>query len=111
MSEFSSLPPRSFVDPRDLKGGYTVSDRNGYHDYDSQNVVAVGGRAHAPLVLSVVLHHSENREGGPGLRLYSTSSTDHGRTWTPLAAIDDDDRQSHDGYQLVHTMPDGRERY
>lgn len=108
MSEFSPLPPRSFVDPRDLKGGYTVSDRNGY--YDSQNVVAVGGRAHAPLVLSVVLHHSENREGGPGLRLYSTSSTDHGRTWTPLAAIDDDDRQSHDGYQLVHRLPDGRER-
>jgi len=38
------------VDPRDLKGGHMVSDRNGY--YDSQNIVAVGGRNGAPLTLS-----------------------------------------------------------
>lgn len=101
-------PAARRTDPRDLKAGWTVSDRNGY--YDSQNVVAVGGRDGRPLVLSVVLHHSENREGGPGLRLYGTRSTDRGRTWSPLAPIEDDARQSHDGYQWVHPGPDGRER-
>ncbi|GBL38563.1 hypothetical protein EMGBD1_22500 [Anaerolineaceae bacterium] len=102
-------PPAARVDPRDLKAGYVVSDRNGY--YDSQNIVAVGGRDGSTPVLCVVLHHSENHEGGPGLRLYSTRSTDLGRTWTPLLAIDDSlTRQSHDGYQLVHVRPDGSER-
>lgn len=102
------LPARSFVDPRDLKAGHVVSDRNGY--YDSQNIVAVGGRDGAPLVLSVVLHHSENREGGPGLALYSTRSTDRGRTWSALRPIDSPERQSHDGYQLVQRLADGTER-
>ena len=102
------LPARSFVDPRDLKGGHTVSDRNGY--YDSQNIVAVGGRNGAPLVLSVVLHHSENREGGPGLALFATRSTDRGRTWSALRPIDSSERQSHDGYQLVQRLADGTER-
>ena len=51
------------------------------------------------------------RSGGPGLRLYSTRSTDMGRTWAPLLVIDDSPtRQSHDGYQLVHLRPDGSER-
>ena len=83
-----------------------VSDRNGY--YDSQNIVVVGP-PDAPTY-SVVLHHSENREGGPGLQLYSTRSIDRGRSWTPLAAVDEPSRQSHDGYQLVQSLPDGRER-
>ena len=102
-------PPAARVDPRDLKAGYVVSDRNGY--YDSQNIVAVGGRNGTAPVLCVVLHHSENHEGGPGLRLYSTRSTDMGRTWAPLRVIDDSPtRQSHDGYQLVHVRPSGSER-
>lgn len=84
-----------------------VSDRNGY--YDSQNLVVVDGGDGAPS-LSVVLHHSENREGGPGLQLYSTRSADRGRTWTALAEIDAPERQSHDGYQLVHRRADGSER-
>ena len=101
--------PAARVDPRDLKAGYVVSDRNGY--YDSQNIVAVGGLDGSAPVLCVVLHHSENHEGGPGLRLYSTRSTDMGRSWTPLLLIDDSPtRQSHDGYQLVHVRPDGSER-
>ena len=59
--------PRDPRDPRDLKAGTIISERNGY--YDSQNIVAatIPGR-NAPI-LSVVLHHSENREGGPGLQL------------------------------------------
>ena len=86
-----------------------VSDRNGC--YDSQNIVAVGGQDGSAPVLCVVLHHSENHEGGPGLRLYSTRSTDMGRSWAPLLLIDDSPtRQSHDGYQLVHVRPDGSER-
>ncbi len=102
-------PPAARVDPRDLKAGHVVSDRNGY--YDSQNIVAVGGQNGSAPIFSVVLHHSENHEGGPGLRLYGTRSTDLGRTWSPLIAIDDSaTRQSHDGYQLVHLRPDGSER-
>lgn len=85
-----------------------VSDRNGY--YDSQNIVAVVGDGASSVAYSVVLHHSENREGGPGLQLFSTRSIDRGRTWTPLAPIDDPVHQSHDGYQLVQRLPDGRER-
>lgn len=84
-----------------------VSDRNGY--YDSQNVVETRDE-HGRGVLSVILHHSENREGGPGLRLYGTRSSDRGRTWTPLAAIEDPARQSHDGYQLVTRRADGGDR-
>ena len=89
-----------------MKSGWTVSDRNGY--YDSQNIVVVRG-ARGPEY-SVVLHHSENREGGPGLRLYSTRSTDLGRTWSPLSPVEDASRQSHDGYQLLHRRSDGHER-
>ena len=112
----------SRTDPRDLKAGWMVSDRNGY--YDSQNLVETRderGRS----VLSVILHHSENREGGPGLRLYGTRSYDRGRTWTPLEAVEDPARQSHhgrqlrepggarqshDGYQVVRRDAQGRER-
>jgi len=97
---------RSPVDPRDVKAGWVVSDRNGY--YDSQNIVVVRGEDGPEY--SVILHHSENREGGPGLRLYSTRSTDRGRTWTALQPVEDATRQSHDGYQLVHRTADGRER-
>ncbi len=104
-----ALPPyRGVMDPRDLKSGHVVSDRNGY--YDSQNIVAVGGDDGRSLVLSVVFHHSENREGGPGLRLFSTRSLDRGRTWSEPRAIESPERQSHDGYQLVHRPPDRPER-
>ena len=107
--EFLELPPPRRGDPRDVKTGFVVSDRNGY--YDSQNVVAVGGGGETPPVLSVILHHSENHEGGPGLRLYTTRSTDRGHTWSPLVAIEESrTRPSHDGYQLVHRRPDGNER-
>lgn len=94
------------VDPRDLTSGAVVSDRNGY--YDSQNIVAVGDPLHPTFVC--VLHHSENREGGPGLELSSTISTDGGRTWSALAPIDSPERQSHDGYQLVVIDQYGNER-
>ncbi|MGB8859472.1 MAG: sialidase family protein [Ilumatobacteraceae bacterium] len=105
----TELPPLVCrLDPRDLKAARVVSDRNGY--YDSQNIVAVRNTATGAEELSVVLHHSENREGGPGLRLLSTRSTDRGRTWTQLAQIDEPTRQSHDGYQLVHRRDDGSER-
>lgn len=103
----NEIPP--FVrreDPRDLKAGRVVSDRNGY--YDSQNIVAVVDDG--VEVLSVVLHHSENREGGPGLQLFATRSADRGRTWTALAPLETDERQSHDGYQLLHRDARGRER-
>ncbi|MFM7684312.1 MAG: sialidase family protein [Actinomycetota bacterium] len=102
------LPPYTpRTDPRDLKAGWFVSDRNGY--YDSQNIVAVT-EADGSLGLSVIFHHSENREGGPGLRLLSTHSTDRGRTWSMPTPVDDPVRQSHDGYQLLQRMPDGSER-
>ena len=103
------LPPARLVDSRDAKAGFVVSDLNGY--YDSQNIVAVGGRGTEPLVYSVVLHHTHNHEGGPGLRLYSTRSTDRGRTWSPLQPIEPSlTRQSHDGYKLVHEREDGTQR-
>ena len=101
-------PFASRVDPRDAKAGSVVSDRNGY--YDSQNIVAVHDKELGAAVLSVVLHHSENREGGPGLQLFATRSVDNGKTWSPLAPIDSPERQSHDGYQLLHRMADGSER-
>ncbi|MGA0894316.1 MAG: sialidase family protein [Ilumatobacteraceae bacterium] len=104
MPDPRSLAPPSTTDPRDLKAGHMVSDRNGY--YDSQNIVGVSDET-GRVALSVVLHHSENREGGPGLQLFSTRSVDGGRTWSPLSPIDDDIRQSHDGYQLLHRRPDG----
>jgi hypothetical protein len=105
MPSLDSLPaakdPR---DSRDLKSGTIISDRNGY--YDSQNIVAVNVPGQDHPTLSVVLHHSENREGGPGLRLFGARSFDQGRSWTPLAAIEPDpDPQSHDGYQLVQRRP------
>lgn len=98
----------SRVDPRDLKGARVVADRNGY--YDSQNIVALGGASGVPATYSVVFHHSENREGGPGLRLLNTRSTDGGSTWSVPIPIDTPDRQSHDGYHLLHRSDDGRER-
>lgn len=98
----------SRVDPRDLKAGRMVADRNGY--YDSQNIVAVGDGDGASTTYSVVYHHSENREGGPGLRLLSTRSVDRGRTWSAPLPIDSAERQSHDGYQLLTRRADGSER-
>jgi hypothetical protein len=102
------LPPYvDRTDPRDVKAGWVISDRNGY--CDGQNIVAVT-EPDGSLGLSVVLHHSENREGGPGLQMFAARSTDRGRTWTPLQPIEDPARQSHDGYQLLHRRPDGTER-
>ena len=93
---------------RNLLSGFVVSDKNGY--YDSQNIVALcGGR-----VLHVVLHWTANREGGPGLALYKTRSTDGGMTWDDLEVFDKDaaseGRQTHDGYQLLLKRNEDEER-
>ena len=55
---------RKYLDPRDMKGSYVVSDENGY--YDSQNIIAVFDKNLGQNVLSCVLHHSRNHEGGKG---------------------------------------------
>ena len=107
---------RSALDPRDMKAAYVVSDDNGY--YDSQNIINVFDPSVGKRVLSCVLHHSRNHEGGRGLTLSSTRSLDGGRTWSPLKPVEepetesdcasygvvrsgDEARQSHDGYQLL----------
>ena len=58
--------PRRFLDARDMKAGYVVSDENGY--YDSQNIISVYDKNLEKDVLSCVLHHSRNHEGGKGLQ-------------------------------------------
>ena len=55
---------RTDLDPRDMKAAYVVSDDNGY--YDSQNIIYVWDPNAASRVLSCVLHHSRNHEGGRG---------------------------------------------
>ena len=70
-------------------------------------------------VLSCILHHSRNHEGGKGLTLCGTRSADGGRTWSALRPVEEPEterdrraygvqpggkegegaRQSHDGYQ------------
>ena len=78
---------RSQLDPRDMKAAYVVSDENGY--YDSQNIISVFDKSLDKWVLSCVLHHSRNHEGGAGLTLCSTRSEDGGRTWTSLRPIEE----------------------
>ena len=63
---------RSQLDSRDMKAAYVVSDENGY--YDSQNIISVFDKRLDRWVLSGVLHHSRNHEGGAGLTLCSTRS-------------------------------------
>ena len=55
---------RGCLDPRDMKAAYVVSDENGY--YDSQNIVCLYDKNLGQQVLSCVLHHSRNHEGGKG---------------------------------------------
>ena len=55
---------RRFLDPRDMKAAYVVSDENGY--YDSQNIISVFDKNIGKQVLSGILHHSRNHEGGKG---------------------------------------------
>ena len=57
-------PSRQCLDSRDMKAAYVVSDENGY--YDSQNIISVYDRNIGVDVLSCVLHHSRNHEGGKG---------------------------------------------
>ena len=57
--------PRKFLDYRDMKSAFVVSDENGY--YDSQNIISVFDKNIQQNVLSCVLHHSRNHEGGKGL--------------------------------------------
>ena len=57
-------PSRHALDSRDMKAAYVVSDENGY--YDSQNIISVYDRNIGVHVLSCVLHHSRNHEGGKG---------------------------------------------
>eukprot|EP00756_Hemistasia_phaeocysticola_P004019 Hpha_TRINITY_DN12585_c0_g1::TRINITY_DN12585_c0_g1_i1::g.50806::m.50806 len=101
--------PRERTDARDVKAGYTVSDLNGY--YDSQNIIAAYDPVVGQTVISLVLHHSHNHEGGSGLGLFHTFSTDYGKTWTQLTPIEDPQvQQSHDGYQVLvpSDTPGGR---
>ena len=107
---------RSCLDSRDMKAAYVVSDENGY--YDSQNIIFCRDKSLGLDVLSCILHHSRNHEGGAGLTLCSTRSTDGGKTWSALTPVEDPEtlqdreyyglegselepRQSHDGYQLL----------
>lgn len=107
---------RSSLDSRDMKAAYVVSDENGY--YDSQNIIAVEDSTLGVSVLSCILHHSRNHEGGAGLTLCSTRSINGGKTWAALTPVEEPEtgedceyyglerreerpRQSHDGYQLL----------
>ncbi|CAD7941225.1 unnamed protein product [Amoebophrya sp. A25] len=92
------VPPGRSCDSRDLKAGSVVSDLNGY--YDSQNIISIFDERLARSVLSCVLHHSDNREGGAGLTLSHTRSTNGGKIWSPLIPVETYPPQSHDGYQL-----------
>ena len=56
--------PRRSLDKRDMKAAYVVSDENGY--YDSQNIISVFDKNLQMDVLTCVLHHSRNHEGGKG---------------------------------------------
>ena len=63
------MPPlRRQLDPRDMKSAYVVSDENGY--YDSQNIINVYDKFLGKQVLSCILHHSRNHEGGKGKKDY-----------------------------------------
>ena len=55
---------RRLLDLRDMKAAFVVSDENGY--YDSQNIISVFDKNIEKNVLSCVLHHSRNHEGGKG---------------------------------------------
>ena len=107
---------RSCLDSRDMKAAYVVSDENGY--YDSQNIISCQDWRLGLEVVSCILHHSRNHEGGAGLTLCSTRSTNGGKTWSPLRPVEEpatledrnyygveareeEPRQSHDGYQLL----------
>ena len=63
---------RRHLDPRDMKSAYVVSDENGY--YDSQNIINVYDKILGKQVLSCILHHSRNHEGGKGRDPSSISS-------------------------------------
>ena len=79
---------RGAADPRDMKSASVVSDENGY--YDSQNIISLLEEAEGGVrVLSCVLHHSRNHEGGEGLTLCSTRSVDGGRTWSALRPVEE----------------------
>ena len=47
-----------------MKSAYVVSDENGY--YDSQNIISVFDKNFGKQILSGILHHSRNHEGGKG---------------------------------------------
>lgn len=87
------------IDPRDVKGGSTVSDLNGY--YDSQNIIYAFDRTLGKPILSCVLHHSDNHEGGVGLTLSHCRSENGGKTWSELTPVEGYPPQSHDGYQIL----------
>ena len=80
-----------------MRAGQIISDIGGY--YDGQSIVFSATTG----LLSVVFHHSHNREGGAGLRLYHTTSADGGVTRSqPLPLEQSLSQPSHDGYQLIH---------
>ena len=61
---------RRNLDSRDMKSAYVVSDENGY--YDSQNIISIYDKNLGRKVLSCILHHSRNHEGGKGKYLVHT---------------------------------------
>ena len=67
----SSPPPirTALQDVRNVRNATIISDIGGY--YDGQSIVCAEGED----LVSMVFHHSHNHEGGPGLRLYHSTST------------------------------------
>jgi hypothetical protein len=97
----SAVEIMSFLspDPRNVRSGSVVSDDGGY--YDGQSVVRLRTSSNTSI-LSAVFHHSDNHEGGAGLRLYHTKSDNEGLTWSQPTPIEESLAfPSHDGYQLV----------
>jgi len=94
------MPPAvgiALADPRNVRSGNIVSDIGGY--YDGQSIVCPSGSD----TISCVFHHSHNHEGGAGLRVYHTTSTDLGLTWSDPAPVEASlTMPSHDSYQFVH---------
>ncbi len=92
------VPPfHNSTDSRNVRSGQIISDIGGY--YDGQSIVYSA----ASDLLSITFHHSHNREGGAGLRLYHTTSADGGITWSkPIPLEESLVHPSHDGYQLIH---------
>ncbi|GMI02626.1 hypothetical protein TrVE_jg13806 [Triparma verrucosa] len=86
----------SIIDARNVHAGLTISSIGGY--YDGQSLALTPSKT-----LSLIYHHSHNHEGGPGLRLYHSTSSNNGQSWSHPTPIEKDlDKPSHDGYQFTN---------